>query len=258
MIGVLGWLALAINVGGLIDAARRPSVQWHRAGRSKDFWTVALFFFGYLFLVPYLIAVRPRLQLAGLVAQPQVRPPATTASGHHEPPRAEKGGPVTTAVVVQNRSGTRSVPALGLKCDEREIPEALESGSEADYWLAGVGAFEGSASLLGGDDSLTPGYEVGVTGTAALAVVGGQLICIVSPTEATAPAIWLAVRLAELRVTTKGTTGVFKKRPAGIRVDCDGWGLVLGRVSTLDRSTSRIQSAQESSLLSALEGAAQP
>lgn len=159
---------------------------------------------------------------------------------------------MTTAVVVQNRSGTRRVPALNMECDDREIPESPVVGGSADYWIAGVGIFEGVAALLANDGTLAPGYEVGVTGTVALAAGRGQFICILSPNEATAPAVWLAASLADLAVTATGKVGVFKKRPGQLQVQGDGWEIVLHRVEGLDRSIGQRVYGQEKSLLSAL------
>ena len=251
---VIGWSILLVNVALAVDAGRRPYTEWRAARRNKNFWVAMLFFFGVLFLVPYLIRVRPRLQIAAIVAPPKsaatvgVPTPAVV----NQPPEAEKGDPVTTAVVVENRSGTRRVQALNMTSDHREIPEPGVAGASAAYWLAGVGIFEGVAALLANDGTLTPGSEVGVVGTVAVAIGNGRLIGIVSPNEAAAPAVWVAVSLADLRVTTKGQIGVFKKRPSQIEVQYDGWEIDLGNVRRFDRSINQSQHGQEASLLRAL------
>jgi hypothetical protein len=139
-----------------------------------------------------------------------------------------------------------------MECDDREIPESPVVGASADYWIAGVGIFEGVAALLANDGTLAPGYEVGVTGTVALAVGRNQFICILSPNEATAPSMWLATSLADLGITATGKVGVFKKRPQHIQVSCDGWSLVLGQVSSVDREAGFRQGGKEASLLSVL------
>jgi hypothetical protein len=251
MSGVIGWLILLVNVVLAVDAGRRPYSEWDVVGRDKNFWVVMLLFFGVLFLIPYLLAVRPRLQIAKIGTRPN---PSKTAPAviPKQPPKAEKGGFVTTAAVVQNRSGTRRIDALKMLCNDREIPRSNIVGESPGYWLAGVGIFEGTAALLADDGTFTPGYEIGVTGTVMLAAGDGKCIAIVSPNEATAPAVWLSVNLADLQVTTKGQIGVFKKRPQQLVVQCDGWELVMGRIDRYNQKTGKAFGGYETSLLAAL------
>ncbi len=69
---VIGLGLLSLPVAGIIDAARRPSVQWTRVGVNRPTWVVlmaggTIFGFGILGVVAaleYLISVRPKLQMA--------------------------------------------------------------------------------------------------------------------------------------------------------------------------------------------------
>ena len=69
---VIGLGMLSLPVAGIIDAARRPSVQWTRVGLNRPTWIVLMALgtivgFGVLGVVAaleYLISVRPKLQMA--------------------------------------------------------------------------------------------------------------------------------------------------------------------------------------------------
>lgn len=76
-IGV-GVIAIALGlvslpVAGIIDAARRPSLQWTRVGLNRLTWILLMALgtilgFGVVGVVAaleYLISVRPKLQMAG-------------------------------------------------------------------------------------------------------------------------------------------------------------------------------------------------
>jgi hypothetical protein len=79
MPGPLGLFLLVVALGlvslpiaGIIDAARRPVLQWTRVGLSRATWIVLMALgtvvgFGILGVVAaieYLISVRPKLQMA--------------------------------------------------------------------------------------------------------------------------------------------------------------------------------------------------
>ena len=69
---VVGAALIALPVAGIIDAARRPVLQWTRVGMNRMTWialmgvgTVLGFgVFGVVAAIEYLISVRPKLQLA--------------------------------------------------------------------------------------------------------------------------------------------------------------------------------------------------
>jgi hypothetical protein len=48
-----------VEVGGLVDALRRPHWQWSFGDRNRAFWVVFMFFLGPIFVLPYSVAVRP-------------------------------------------------------------------------------------------------------------------------------------------------------------------------------------------------------
>jgi hypothetical protein len=63
---MVGLIWIAVTVLGLIDALRHPASDWDYADRNRPFWVIFMFFFGPLFLVPYLVAVRPRFPTAAI------------------------------------------------------------------------------------------------------------------------------------------------------------------------------------------------
>jgi hypothetical protein len=161
---------------------------------------------------------------------------------------------MTTAVIVQNRSGTRRLETLGMRGDEREIPSPLTATCPISYWV-GFGGISGTAALLGDGQSLVPGYEVGVMGTIALALHDRRLFGIISSTDATGPAVWLAASLTELQVSSSGKVGVFNKRPQRIEIRNDEWELLIRQVQSLKRDSGDLRKARETELLAALVAA---
>ena len=69
---VLALGLLSLPVAGIVDAMRRPSVQWSRVGLNRLTWILLMTLgtvlgFGVLGVVAaleYLISVRPKLQMA--------------------------------------------------------------------------------------------------------------------------------------------------------------------------------------------------
>jgi tryptophan-rich sensory protein len=55
---VIVWLA--VEALGLVDAFRHSATDWHYADRERSFWVTFMFFLGPIFVVPYLVLVRPR------------------------------------------------------------------------------------------------------------------------------------------------------------------------------------------------------
>jgi uncharacterized protein (DUF486 family) len=64
-VSAISWIILIFNLALAADAARRPASVWAAADRKKAFWVVLLAFFGVFMVIPYLIAVLPRLVEAG-------------------------------------------------------------------------------------------------------------------------------------------------------------------------------------------------
>jgi hypothetical protein len=67
MTQALGWLYLLASVGSVIDGGRFSYAEWQAAQRNKNFWLTILFFFSLLFVLPYLLSVRPELKTARIV-----------------------------------------------------------------------------------------------------------------------------------------------------------------------------------------------
>lgn len=57
---VFGFIWIAIEAVALIDVFWHSSADWTYADRNRFFWAVFIFFFGPIFVVPYLLMVRPR------------------------------------------------------------------------------------------------------------------------------------------------------------------------------------------------------
>lgn len=58
--GAVGYVWIAVEVLGLIDALRHSGPDWDYADRNKAFWIIFMVFFGPIFVIPYLFVVRPR------------------------------------------------------------------------------------------------------------------------------------------------------------------------------------------------------
>jgi hypothetical protein len=163
-------------------------------------------------------------------------------------------------VLVDARNGARQVASLAMKCDSKEIPLAASGAKPEGWWLVEGCMFAGSATPGGEKGTLDKPVLARIEGTAALAVVEERLIGIVSPNSAGEPALWWSWPLSTIKVETVGTQGLFKKRPASIRLDRDGGvdadsdTLALKGVVRLFRNSGRAQPGQEESLLKALRG----
>jgi hypothetical protein len=160
---------------------------------------------------------------------------------------------IPTAVVVPNRSQTRRLDWMDMRCSEREIPNFVQDYA-ANYWLSAMAGFVGTARVVGGDgESLELGHETRSQGTAAIGIDKGRLIAIVSPNDAMSPAVWINAPLAELKAEAMETSGLFKKKPKGLEISLgDHWNLILGQVSRYYRKRNAQQARQEASLLEAL------
>jgi tryptophan-rich sensory protein len=59
-VSAIGYIWIAVEVVGLVDVFRHSSADWSYAERNRSFWLIFMFFFGPIFVVPYLFLVRPR------------------------------------------------------------------------------------------------------------------------------------------------------------------------------------------------------
>jgi hypothetical protein len=164
--------------------------------------------------------------------------------------------------LVDARSAARQLQALEMKCDGKEIPEALDGEKPTGWWIASECTFAGAAAPAGETGTLEPKKGIVLKGPAAMAVFDDRVIGILSPGSGAESALWWSWPLAGTGVEGHGTQGMFKKRPSKLRIDHngradgdgDGDSIVLGGVARLFRSSGRYQSGQESSLLKALGG----
>lgn len=145
-------------------------------------------------------------------------------------------------VMVHDRVWTRHVPELALWCDDREIPVNLPD--TYNHWLAGVFMRESPPPSVG---AVTE-----VTARVTLAIGDGRLVGIVSPDEATEPAIWFSTALADLLMVRVLSRYRLTRRPRRITVYVPGWALVFVAVARHDGSME--WRGHERSLLRALGG----
>jgi hypothetical protein len=155
-----------------------------------------------------------------------------------------------TAIV--DARGARQLAPLQMKCDNQEIPEALDGAKPSGWWLVGVCSFSGPAAKGGETGTLGETADTQAEGTAALAVGGGRVFGIVSPNTDVAAAIWWSWPLSEVRVEAVGSQGFLKKRPTQLTLKTSDAQLTLAFVSRLYRNSGSRQSGQEASLLKAL------
>jgi tryptophan-rich sensory protein len=64
----IGTIWLLVEILGLTDALRHAGPAWSYADRNRPFWLIFMFFFGPIFVLPYLFLVRPRFP--GAAEQP--------------------------------------------------------------------------------------------------------------------------------------------------------------------------------------------
>jgi hypothetical protein len=155
-----------------------------------------------------------------------------------------------TAVV--DARGERQLAPLEMKCDKREIPEALDGSKPTGWWLVGTCRFSGSAALGGETGTLGEPSDTQADGTAALAVGNGRIFGIVSPNTDAAAAVWWSWPLSEVQVGTVGSQGFLKKRPTQLTLKTTDGQLTFADVSRLWRNSGSQQAGQEASLLKAM------
>jgi hypothetical protein len=158
------------------------------------------------------------------------------------------------------RNAARQLQALEMKCDGKEIPEALDGAKPIGWWIASECTFGGEVASGRETGTLGQKKDIVMKGPAALAVFEERVIGILSPDSGAEPALWWSWPLTSTAVEGHGTQGAFKKRPSKLRLDRgggaegDGDSIVLGGVARLYRSSGRYQTGQEGSLLKALGG----
>ena len=155
-------------------------------------------------------------------------------------------------VLVDGRGAARSLRALGMKCDNKEIPELSSGAKPAGWWLIAGCHYEGSAAT--GGESGNPGAPATteLQGTAAVMVGEDRLVGILSPNDKAEPALWWSWPLSSLTVESAGSQGLFKKRPTDITLKAADGTFHIKEVSRLYRHSGNFQSGQEGSFLKAL------
>ena len=159
------------------------------------------------------------------------------------------------AIVIDGRSVRRAVRELGIRCDDKEIPEPIDDIKPQGWWIVADCSFHGTAWTRNQAGVRNGTVTVDVQTPAAFVVAGGRLAAILSPMATTEPALWLVTAASTLRQEAQGAQGL-RHRPGQIDLHGDGWQLRLRDVSRLFRHTQKYQTGQEASLLEALGVAA--
>jgi len=154
--------------------------------------------------------------------------------------------------LVAARDSARTMSPLGIKCDGKEIPEFVNGQKPAGWWLFGRCEFDGHAAAGEETGILGDATDTSSDGTAAVAVGGGQLIGILSPTDRSQAAVWWAWEVGSLQIQSTGSQGFLKKRSTDITITAADGTLKVKDVSRLFRNSGSHQSGQEASLLRAL------
>lgn len=172
------------------------------------------------------------------------------------------------AVLVPRPVREHTLTELGMRSSVKEIPDPLErwgpgsSSLKPDGWWLSEGAFfDGPAWPINSYGELAaPQPTQSATCTAAFCIARGRLLAIVSPNNASEPAIWVNVACSRVRVATGGD--------GGVALNGDRWEIRVIRVSRLYRHMTqkglrapevheKFQTGQERSLLEEVAKAAQ-
>ena len=165
------------------------------------------------------------------------------------------------AVLVDARGGARTVPALNMRCDKKEIPDPLNAEKTLGSWFSRVQYFGpvqrgGETGQLGNPELIRSQENQG-----AVVVCADRVIGISAPESVAVPALWWSWPLTDVTVQTAGKQGLLKKRPEVIMLDFrggadgnhqDGATVALKAVSEYHREIKSYQTGRENALLAAL------
>jgi hypothetical protein len=138
--------------------------------------------------------------------------------------------------------GRHQIAELGISCDSREVPHFVSGDTR---WMA-VARYVGTAFDEDGD-----GSHVDVSSAAVLTVSAGR-VCGILSTDARQPAVWFSAGPSGLVATGDGSMGLFRKRPAGVRVRIAQGELYFTEVGRMLPSGRTVQAHQEAEFLAAL------
>lgn len=201
---------------------------------------------------------------------------------------------IDAAVLIPRPAKERAIADLGMRCSEKEIPDPLAQWAGVQnrhakpdgWWLAAGCFFEGGASPLNDygelaaaervtsgtfmEFSLPPAavlsqLKATTSSTAAFCIADGRLLAIVSPNDASEPAIWVAATCSSVLLEAEGTQGL-RGRPLEVRIAANGWTMQLREIAREYRQwvqkgfkaghiEGRIQTGQETSFIQALANA---
>ena len=112
------------------------------------------------------------------------------------------------AIVIDGRSVRRAVRELGIRCDDKEIPEPIDDIKPQGWWIVADCSFHGTAWTRNQAGVRNGTVTVDVQTPAAFVVAGGRLAAILSPMATTEPALWLVTAASTLRQEAQGSQGL--------------------------------------------------
>jgi len=147
------------------------------------------------------------------------------------------------ATIVQGEPGAREASELGLtskSVGKLQVPVPAAAQTERHKHV-----YSADASLrTDGDERV---------GRCCVTIHEGFVLGILPADQSAAP-LWFKVPVSDLSVATEGQKGAFKKRPALIVVDTEGFSLRLSDVDQLFLARGNYQAGREADLLAVLQG----
>lgn len=153
---------------------------------------------------------------------------------------------------VQRRNQKVELPALGLRCDEMEVPHPLEG--TANHYYVGLAEVENRLPVV--DESGQRHDDQKLVGLFAACIFGDTLAVIVAPQEEREAAHWLSIPLPGVSVQPVGQEGLFKKRPTIVKVVAEDVEVKLGVPARLHPNSRRLQARKSQDLFDLLRRAA--
>lgn len=153
------------------------------------------------------------------------------------------------AIAVPWRNQQMQVEALGAASDSREMVSLIGGTGKPGRWIGEAG-LRATAVTLQPDLTLGDAAPVTAAGSASVAVGSGRIVGILAPANNTKPAIWFGADLSDTRVTSQGSEGLLKKRPATVVISGPGFEFALSQVGEV--FGTRWQAGRRLSLLAAL------
>lgn len=153
---------------------------------------------------------------------------------------------------VTRRGQQVKIPALGLGCDDTEVPSPLD-GQKSDHFV-GVAEIDNRRAVV--DEDGRPADDEKqreLVGLFAASIFSGTLAVILAPESERLPSYWFWIPLAGAAVEPRGRVGLFKKRPGMVVVTTDDLVVKLAEPARLFPSSRRLQARRSQELLDLLD-----